>query len=52
MHGIIQSGDRPPSFALPNQNGKEINSAELLASGPVVITVFRQYLLLYRRVEL
>jgi hypothetical protein len=40
MHGIIQSGDRPPSFAWPNHHGKEINSAELLASGPVVITVF------------
>jgi hypothetical protein len=34
-------GARAPAFALPNQDGQIIRSADLLASGPLVITFFR-----------
>ena len=30
-----------PGFALPNQDGQIISSADLLAHGPLVITFFR-----------
>jgi len=41
MDRVIRIGDRMPPFALPNQNGAIINSADLLARGAVVLTVFR-----------
>ena len=34
-------GARAPAFALPNQDGKIIDSADLLARGPLVVTFFR-----------
>jgi hypothetical protein len=34
-------GARAPAFALPNQDGQIIDSADLLASGPLVVTFFR-----------
>ena len=32
---------RAPAFALPNQDGQIISSADLLAHGPLVINFFR-----------
>jgi hypothetical protein len=41
MDGVIKIGDRLPSFALPNAYRREVLSADLLAQGPLVLTVFR-----------
>jgi hypothetical protein len=41
MDGVVQVGSRLPSFALANQKGETVRSEELLASGPLVLTVFR-----------
>ena len=34
-------GARVPAFALPNQDGQIISSADLFAGGPLVISFFR-----------
>lgn len=34
-------GDALPSFALSDQDGKVVNSIDLLARGPLVVTLFR-----------
>ena len=34
-------GSRAPAFALPNQDGQIISSADLLARGPLAISLFR-----------
>jgi hypothetical protein len=41
MGRIIKIGATLPSFALKNQDGKDITSASLLANGPVVISIYR-----------
>ena len=41
MDGVIKPGDPLPAFSLPNSFGETIESSELLAAGPVVLTVFR-----------
>jgi hypothetical protein len=41
MDGVIKVGDRLPDFALKNSHGQEVRSADLLANGPLVLTVFR-----------
>jgi hypothetical protein len=41
MDGVIKVGDPLPGFALNNSRGREVRSADLLAKGPVVLTVFR-----------
>jgi hypothetical protein len=41
LDGVIKVGDRLPRFALNNAFGREVCSPELLASGPIVVTVFR-----------
>lgn len=41
MDGVIQAGDTLPPFALQNSSGAEVRSADLLAKGAVVMTVFR-----------
>ena len=41
MDGVIKVGDRLPAFSLPNSFDETIESSELLAAGPVVLTVFR-----------
>jgi len=41
LEGVIKVGDRLPAFALKNAFGEEVRSSELLASGPLVLTVFR-----------
>ena len=41
MNGVIKVGDRLPAFSLPNSFGETIESSELLAVGPAVLTVVR-----------
>ena len=41
MNGVIKVGDRLPAFSLPKSFDETIASSELLADGPVVLTVFR-----------
>jgi hypothetical protein len=41
MDGVIKVGDPLPPFALKNAVGQEVRSSELLANGPLVLTVFR-----------
>jgi hypothetical protein len=38
---VIKVGDPLPPFALRNAFGDEMRSSELLANGPLVLTVFR-----------
>ncbi len=38
---VIKVGDPLPPFALKNAFGQEVRSADLLATGPLVLTVFR-----------
>ena len=37
----LRVGARAPTFALPNQDGQIISSADLLAGGPLVMSFFR-----------
>jgi len=37
----IKVGERAPSFTLFNQDHAEVNSAELLRQGPLVVSFFR-----------
>ncbi len=41
MDGVIKVGDSLPAFSLLNSHGQEVSSSELLANGPLVVTVFR-----------
>ena len=41
IDGAIKAGDTLPPFSLPNAYGKTVKSADLLAQGAVVLTVFR-----------
>ena len=41
MGRVIKVGDPLPSFALPNADGQEVRSADLIAKGPLVLTFFR-----------
>lgn len=41
MERAIKVGDPLPAFSLPNANGEMVNSTDLLAKGPLVVTVFR-----------
>ncbi len=41
MDRVIKVGDPLPAFSLSNANGETVSSADLLAKGPVVLTVFR-----------
>ncbi len=34
-------GDAAPAFRLPDQDGNGVDSADLLAKGPLVVTLFR-----------
>ena len=34
-------GDQMPGFALPDHNGSEVRSSDLLTRGPLVLTFFR-----------
>ena len=41
LNNVIKVGDRLPPFALQNAFGQDVRSSELLARGPLVLTVFR-----------
>src|SRR5215469_15931699 len=41
MDGVIKVGDPLPPFALKTASGQAVRSADLLATGPLVLTVFR-----------
>jgi len=41
LSNAIKVGDRLPNFNLPNQNGDNVQSSDLLDRGPLVLTVFR-----------
>jgi cytochrome oxidase Cu insertion factor (SCO1/SenC/PrrC family) len=41
MDRTIKVGDKLPSFTLKNANGEDVSSADLLAKGTLVLTVFR-----------
>ncbi len=38
---VVKVGQQLPEFALPNADGDEVRSGELLARGPLVLTFFR-----------
>ena len=38
---VIKVGDALPAFSLQNAYGRGVNSSDLLAKGPLVLTVFR-----------
>ena len=41
MDRVIKVGGPLPAFALKNAFGQEVRSPDLLAKGPLVLTVFR-----------
>jgi hypothetical protein len=41
MDRVIKVGEALPAFSLGNAHGQEVRSADLLAKGPLVLTVFR-----------
>jgi len=41
VDSVIKVGDRLPPFALKSAFGQEVRSSELVAGGPLVLTVFR-----------
>jgi hypothetical protein len=41
MDGVIKVGDALPAFALENREGATIRSSDLLARGPLVVSVYR-----------
>ena len=40
---VIKPGAKAPDFVLDDQNGKSVALSSLLASGPVVLSVFRGF---------
>jgi hypothetical protein len=44
MDGVIKVGDLLPPFTLKNAFGLEVRSADLVATGPLVLTVFPRQL--------
>ena len=41
MDRVARPGDPMPHFRLPNQDGREIDSADFLRAGPLVVTFYR-----------
>ena len=41
MDRVIKIGDALPAFALANADGETVSSADLLARGPLVVSVYR-----------
>ncbi len=41
LERILKVGQPMPAFRLPNQDGREIDSASFLAKGPLVVTFYR-----------
>jgi len=40
-NGALKTGDRAPEFSLLNQDHVQVNSADLLREGPLVVSFFR-----------
>lgn len=38
---VLKVGDAAPHFALPNAEGSTVDSAKLLAAGPLIVTFYR-----------
>jgi len=38
---ILKAGDRAPEFALPDMEGRVVRSRDLLAQGPLLVSVYR-----------
>jgi len=38
---VLKSGDPAPHWALPNGDGRSVDSTTLLAQGPLVVTFYR-----------
>ena len=38
---VLTAGDRAPEFTLPNSTGAPVDSRQLLAAGPLVVTFYR-----------
>jgi hypothetical protein len=38
---VLKPADPAPEFTLPNSQGKQVSSAELLRPGPIVLTFYR-----------
>ena len=41
MRRIARAGQRAPAFTLPNASGGEVSLAELVASGPIILSFYR-----------
>ncbi len=41
LDGVAKIGDQLPGFALQNADGETVQSSDLLARGPLVLTFFR-----------
>ena len=41
LDGVIKVGDPLPPFVLPNADGLDVRSSDLLSRGAVVLSVFR-----------
>ena len=41
MNGVLRVGDHAPDFTLTDHNGKEVNSVDSLAKGPLVVSFYR-----------
>ena len=41
MERVLRVGDTMPAFSLENTRGETVNSADLLATGPLVVSFFR-----------
>ena len=43
LNGVVKPGEVAPQFALEDQNGRKVALSAMLASGPVVISLFRGF---------
>ena len=41
LDSMIKEGAKLPGFALPNQRSEIVHSSELLAQGPLIMTIYR-----------
>ena len=41
MERTLKAGDRAPGFTLPNEQGRMVDSSELLSRGPLVLSFYR-----------
>ncbi len=41
MDGVLQPGEKLPHFQLPDEHENEVSSADLLGSGPLIVSFYR-----------